>query len=88
MTSMQNQTWASPNRRRGPSQTRLLTFALGLALVAGCAAPFEGMEKEVKPEDLDALKATGAKANGLVVWTSSRDGMPHIFSLKTDGSDV
>jgi Tol biopolymer transport system component len=46
------------------------------------------MEKEVKPADLDALKAVGTKANGLVVWTSSRAGTPHIFSMRTDGSDT
>jgi hypothetical protein len=46
------------------------------------------MEKEVKPTDLEALKANGAKANGLVVWTSSRAGLPHIFSMRTDGSDT
>jgi hypothetical protein len=66
----------------------LSALPLALSLAAGCAAPFEGMEKEVKPADLEALKANGAKANGLVVWTSSRDGLPHIFSMRTDGSDV
>jgi hypothetical protein len=80
MKSMQNRT---QNRTSGfPA----LTFAL--ALLVGCAAPLEGMEKEVKPTDLEALKATGAKANGLVVWTSSRDGLPHVYSMRTDGSDV
>ena len=62
-------------------------LALSLAL-SGCAAPIEGMEKDIKPTDLDALKAAGAKAGGLVVWTSSRAGTPHLFTMKTDGSDT
>jgi Tol biopolymer transport system component len=47
------------------------------------------MEKEVKPADLEALKAVGTKAGGLITWTSSRaEGVPHIFTMKTDGSDT
>ena len=46
------------------------------------------MEKEVRPADLEALKAVGGKANALVVWTSSRDGLPHLYTMKTDGSET
>jgi hypothetical protein len=70
------------SRRSWPSLLLALSFA-------GCAtAPMAGMEKEVKPADLEALKANGAKAGGLVVWTSSRAGTPHVFSMRTDGSDT
>jgi Tol biopolymer transport system component len=69
-------------------RSALLAFAPLAFALGGCATPLEGMEKEVKPADLEALKATGAKAGGLVVWTSSRDGLPHLFSMKTDGSET
>jgi hypothetical protein len=78
-------------RARRPSSARLLPLLLTLApaVITGCAATLdEGMEKEVKPADLEALKAEGAKAGGLVAWTSSRAGMPHIFTMRTDGSDT
>jgi hypothetical protein len=66
---------------------RRLVLALAVAGGAACAtAP--GVEKEAKPSDLEALQAVGAKAGGLVVWTSSRAGLPHLFTMKTDGSDV
>jgi hypothetical protein len=76
------------NPSRSSRSTLAPTTLLALALLAGCAEPLAGMEKEVKPADLDALKATGAKAGGVVVWTSSRAGLPHVFSMKTDGSDL
>jgi hypothetical protein len=63
-------------------------LALFAAAVAGCATPLEGMEKEVRPTDLETLKTVGGKANGLVVWTSSRDGLPHLYTMKTDGSET
>jgi Tol biopolymer transport system component len=67
----------------------LLPLALAPGLLASCAeTPMEGMEKEVKPADLETLQAVGAKAGGLVAWTSSRAGLPHIFIMKTDGSDT
>ena len=61
---------------------------LALVLASGCAASLAGNEKETRPADLEALKAVGGKANGLVVWTSSRAGTPHLFTMKTDGSDT
>jgi hypothetical protein len=85
---------------RGMTSTRTLRSTLRfsvpllarlslLVCVGGCAATLdEGMEKEVRPADLEALKAQGTKANGLVAWTSSRAGTPHIFTMRTDGSDA
>jgi Tol biopolymer transport system component len=75
----------SPFPRSLPLAALLLPAAL---LAAGCAAPIEGMEKEVKPADVEALKVNGAKANGLLVWTSARDGLPHLWTSRTDGSDA
>jgi len=74
-------------RTLGWIPTALLLLPPFLAL-SGCAAPIEGLEKDIKPADLDALKAVGAKAGGLVVWTSSRAGNPHLFTMKTDGSET
>jgi Tol biopolymer transport system component len=68
------------------TSTRTLRLLAGLVAIAGCAVPIAGSEKDIKPADLDSLKATGGKANGLVVWTSSRDGLPHLYTMKTDGS--
>lgn len=66
----------------------LSRFVFLLAAAAGCASVTTGVEKDVKPADVEVLKAVGAKAGGLVVWTSSREGLPHIFVMKTDGTDV
>jgi Tol biopolymer transport system component len=68
----------------------VLAVLLGSALTAtGCATTSPmGAEKEAKPADLETLKTVGAEANGLVVWTSSRAGRPHLFTMKTDGSDT
>jgi Tol biopolymer transport system component len=66
-----------------------LAHAAPLALaLAGCAAPLAGGDKDIKAADAESLKAVGGKANGLVVWTSSRAGLPHLFTMRTDGSDV
>ncbi|HSZ83784.1 MAG TPA: hypothetical protein VLA14_15970, partial [Polyangia bacterium] len=74
-------------------KTRTLGYVLaGLlasAFVTSCAVTSPlGMEKEAKPADLESLKTVGAEANGLVVWTSSRAGRPHLFTMRTDGSDT
>jgi hypothetical protein len=62
---------------------------LGSTIAAGgCATSSPGAEKDVKPADLEALKEVGGKAKGLVVWTSSRAGRPHLFTMRTDGSDT
>jgi WD40-like Beta Propeller Repeat len=77
---------------RGLGLNSALSTALcvGLALsAAACATlPPVGVEKEGKPADLDALKAVGGKAAGTIVWTSSRGGLPHLYTMRTDGSDV
>jgi len=84
MTSKPMNTWCLPT----PIARLLLLLPLALAPL-GCAATLDpGMEKEVKEADLEALKTQGTKANGLVAWTSSRVGTPHIFTMRTDGSDT
>jgi WD40-like Beta Propeller Repeat len=53
---------------------------------AGCATAPPGAEREARPADLEALKTVGGKANGLLVWASSRSGVSHIYTMKTDGT--
>jgi hypothetical protein len=72
--------------RQIPPHSVLLALVIA-AGAAGCAASLAGSDKETKPADLEALKSVGGKANGLVVWTSSRAGTPHLFTMKTDGSE-
>jgi len=36
--------------------------------------------------ELAAMKALGQKANGIIVWSSSRAGNHDLFTMKTDGS--
>src|SRR5262245_18629245 len=76
----------TPSSRSLRSTLRSL---LALGAVAGCAttAPM-GVDKEAKPADIDSLKTVGAKANALIVFASSRAGTSHIFSMKSDGSEL
>lgn len=71
---------------------RTLGLGIGLALAYGCAtlmgAPPKGEDEAVDAEEQAAIKAVGAKANGLIVWSSSRVGNHDLFTMKTDGSDV
>jgi hypothetical protein len=67
--------------------TALQVLLLSLTTAAGCASTTKG-PRTPKPADLEALKAVGEKVSGTIVWTSARAGLPHIFSMKTDGSDV
>jgi len=59
-----------------------------LATVAGCATAPKGVDKEAKPADIDSLKTVGAKANAQIVFASSRAGTSHLFSMKSDGSEL
>jgi hypothetical protein len=64
------------------------TLLLSLLLAAtGCATTTKPA-RAPKPGELEALTAVGAKAPGLIVWTSARAGLPHIFAMRTDGADV
>ena len=59
-----------------------------IALAACATTSPLGVEREPRPADLEALKAVGAKAPGMIVWTSSRAGLAHLFTMRTDGSDI
>jgi Tol biopolymer transport system component len=70
---------------RTEPQSPLRGLVLLLSLAAACATP-TGVEREAKQTDLDKLRAAAAKVDGQIVWTSARDGIPHIFAMKVDGS--
>jgi Tol biopolymer transport system component len=63
-----------------------------LALLAGCSSmlgePPKGSEDAPEAAEVAAMKAIGAKANGIIVWSSSRMGNHDLFTMKTDGSEV
>jgi Tol biopolymer transport system component len=64
----------------------ILSLAPLLALSA-CATT-AAVDKEAKQGDLDKMKALASKVGGTIVWTSSREGLPHIFAMKVDGSEL
>jgi hypothetical protein len=65
----------------------LLALPLAACATAGEGAP-TGSEEKPTDDDAAAMKRVGEKANGLIVWSSSRNGNHDLFTMKTDGSDV
>jgi Tol biopolymer transport system component len=51
-------------------------------------APPKGSQDAPEAEEAKAMQELGAKAHGLIVWSSSRMGNHDLFTMKTDGSDV
>jgi len=73
------------------------TLIRGLALMiagalAGCAtsggATGTGNDEQPDEKAQAAMKAVGAKADGQIVWSSSRLGNHDLFVMNTDGSNV
>ena len=69
------------------------SFELLLVLqVLGCSSmmgePPKGSEDAPEAAELEAMKRVGQKANGIIVWSSSRMGNHDLFTMKTDGSEV
>jgi hypothetical protein len=76
---------------KGTPAALVLLFPLALGAAAGCATSVRrgaDRTKDMRPADVDSLKSVGGKANALVVWTSSRAGLPHLFTMKSDGTDL
>jgi len=65
---------------------------VALGGLVGCSsvtgAPPKGSEDAPGEDEVRAMKAVGGKANGLIVWSSSRNGNHDLFTMKTDGSEV
>ncbi|WP_434048499.1 MULTISPECIES: hypothetical protein [Sorangium] len=60
--------------------------------VLGCSVfsgePPKGADEAPPAEDVALMREVGEKANGTIVWSSSRVGNHDLFTMKTDGSDV
>jgi hypothetical protein len=72
--------------------TRTRGFSLALSLLTGCSSllgePPKGSEDAPEAAELAAMQRVGRKANGIIVWSSSRMGNHDLFTMKTDGSNV
>ncbi len=67
----------------------LLAAATLAVTVAGCATPLEGMEKEVRPTDLEALKAVGEQGQRpRRLDQLARRAPAPLYTMKTDGSET
>jgi hypothetical protein len=73
-------------------RTSTLSCAAALYFVAACSAisgaPPKGADDAPPLEEAAAMKEVGAKAAGLIVWSSSRVGNHDLFTMKTDGSEI
>jgi hypothetical protein len=76
---------------RTKTVTALAMVALAAAL-GGCATSggSTGTGNDEQPDDKEqaAMKAVGGKADGKIVWSSSRLGNHDLFVMNTDGSHV
>jgi len=82
-----------PNARRagaarlscGRALAALASVITGCATVAGGPS---GSEEQPSPAEKQAMASVGGKANGQIVWSSSRLGNHDLFVMNTDGSNV
>ncbi len=63
-----------------------LAVALGACATAGGGA--SGSEEQPTAAEKQAMTSVGSKANGTIVWSSSRLGNHDLFVINTDGSNV
>lgn len=67
-------------------------FAITMFAAFGCSSvagePPKGADDAPPPEEAALMKEVGAKAGGLIVWSSSRVANHDLFTMRTDGSDV
>jgi hypothetical protein len=73
------------------ARSHWVSLCLGI-VTAACGsfsgAPPKGSEDAVDAAELANMQKVGAKAGGIIVWSSSRVGNHDLFTMKTDGSDV
>ena len=66
--------------------------AVMAVVLAACSAvsgaPPKGADDAPPADELAAMKEVGAKAAGLIVWSSSREENHDLYTMRTDGSDV
>jgi Tol biopolymer transport system component len=61
------------------------------SVITGCATVGggpSGSEEQPSPAEKQAMASVGGKANGQIVWSSSRLGNHDLFVMNTDGSNV
>jgi Tol biopolymer transport system component len=64
----------------------LLALASGCSAISGTAP--KGSEDAPEEAEVARMKEVGGRANGIIVWSSSRLGNHDLFTMKTDGSEV
>jgi hypothetical protein len=64
----------------------LIALAPACSAISGTAP--KGSEDAPEEAELAKMKEVGGRANGTIVWSSSRLGNHDLFTMKTDGSDV
>ena len=73
-------------------KARTCALAMALTALGGCATTGggtgSGNDEQPDAEEQAAMKSVGAKADGQIVWSSSRIGNHDLFVMNTDGSNV
>ena len=82
-----------PNARRAGAARLSCGRALAAlaSVITGCATVGggpSGSEEQPSPAEKQAMASVGGKANGQIVWSSSRLGNHDLFVMNTDGSNV
>ena len=72
------------------SLQHLALFCVGALTACGSlsGAPPKGADEAPPAEDAALMREVGEKANGTIVWSSSRVANHDLYTMKTDGSDV
>jgi hypothetical protein len=79
------------NARRTGGASRGRALAALASAIAGCATMGggpSGSEETPSAAEKQAMSSVGGKANGQIVWSSSRLGNHDLFVMNTDGSNV
>src|SRR5512136_824949 len=63
----------------------VLASVMGACATAGAGA--SGNEEQPTSAEREAMTSVGGKANGMIVWSSSRLGNHDLFVMNTDGSN-
>ena len=71
--------------------SRVRALAVLVSAISGCATVGggpSGSEEQPSAAEKQAMTSVGGKANGQIVWSSSRLGNHDLFVMNTDGSNV
>jgi Tol biopolymer transport system component len=77
---------ATPSGRARMAACCWLILGLGACATAGSGGG--GNDETPSPAEQQAMSEVGGKANGIIVWSSSRLGNHDLFVMNTDGSNV